>query len=169
MTPRLSRAGKFATLAVEMATLMERVESDYKAAMKAGERLRIDTIRLLKAGVQRAASDKRKETLDEQEIIQVVSQQAKQRQETIESAKQASRQDVLAQATEELKLLKSYLPEPLSPEALAQLIDEAVKAVGTNQGQIMKHVMGKAAGVADGKVVSQLVAERLKKVSDASF
>ena len=50
-----------------------------------------------------------------------------------------------------------------------RILDEAVKAVGANQGQIMKYVMGKAAGTADGKVVSQLVAERLKKVSDASF
>lgn len=146
-----------------MPTLTERFEADYKAAMKAGERLRIDTLRLIKAGIQRVAIDKRKETLDEQEILQVLSQQAKQRQETIESAKQSNRQDVLAQATEELKLLKSYLPEPLSPDALAGLVDEAIKAVGTNQGQIMKYVMGKAAGIADGKAVSQLVAERLKK------
>ena len=162
MTLRLSREGKFATLAVEMATLMERFESDYKAAMKTGERLRIDTIRLIKAGVQRVAIEKRKETLEDQEIIPVLSQQAKQRQETIESAKQASRQDVLAQATEELKILQAYLPEPLSQEAMQQLIEEAIRTVGAHQGQIMKHVMSKAAGTADGKVVSQLVAERLK-------
>ena len=141
---------------------MEQFESDYKAAMKAGERLRIDTIRLLKAGVQRVAIEKRKETLEDQEVIQVLSQQAKQRQETIESAKQSNRPDVLAQATEELTLLKSYLPEPLSPETLTRLVDEAIKAVGTNRGQIMKYVMGKAAGTADGKVVGQLVAARLK-------
>jgi uncharacterized protein YqeY len=146
-----------------MATLTERFEADYKAAMKAGERLRIDTLRLIKAGIQRVAIDKRKETLDDAEVLQVLSQQAKQRQETIESAKQSNRQDVLAQATEELKLLKSYLPEPLSPDALAGLVDEAIKAVGTNQGQIMKYVMGKAAGIADGKIVSQLVAARLKQ------
>mgnify|MGYP001587168397 CR=1 FL=1 len=147
---------------------MERFESDYKAAMKAGERLRIDTIRLLKAGVQRVAIEKRKETLEDQEVIQVLSQQAKQRQETIESAKQSNRQDVLAQATEELKILRSYLPAPLSQEAMQQLIEDAIKTVGANQGQIMKHVMSKAAGTVEGKVVGQLVAERLKKVSDAS-
>ena len=146
-----------------MATLLERLESDYKVAMKAGERLRIDTLRLIKAGIQRAASDKRKDTLDDQEIIQVLNQQVKQRRETIDSAKQMNRQDVLSQATQELAILNAYLPEQLSPDALKQLIEEAVKAVGTQQGPIMKYVMSKAAGSADGKLVSQLVGERLKQ------
>ena len=146
-----------------MPTLAERLDTDYKTALKAGERLRVDTLRLIKAGMQRAASDKRKDALDDQEIIQVLSQQTKQRRETIESAKQTNRQDVLSQATEELAILTAYLPQQLAQQALEQLIDEALKTVGPNQGQIMKHVMGKAAGTADGKLVSQLVGERLKK------
>ena len=147
-----------------MPTLMERLEADYKTAMKSGERLRIDTLRLLKAGIQRVAIDKRK-TLDDQEILQVVNQQAKQRRETIESVKQTNRQDVLAQTTAELAILACYLPQQLSEETLKQLIEEAIATVGSAQGPIMKHVMGKAAGAADGKVVSRLVAERLNKSS----
>lgn len=146
-----------------MATLTERLESDYKAALKAGERLRVDALRLIKAGIQRVAIEKRKASLEDQEILQVIAQQAKQRRETIEFAKQTNRDDVLAQATAELALLNSYLPQQLSEDALKQLIEEAVKAVGSIQGQVMKHVMSKAAGAADGKVVSRLVAERLKK------
>lgn len=146
-----------------MATLMERLEADYKDALKAGARLRVDTLRLLKAGIQRAAIEKRKETLTDQEIFPVLAQQAKQRRETIESAKQANRQDVLTQATEELAILNAYLPQQLAVEALTRLVDEAIQAVGTNQGQVMKYVMGKAAGAADGKAVSQLVWERLKQ------
>ena len=145
-----------------MATLTERLEDDYKTALKAGERLRVDAIRLIKAGIQRAAIEKRKETLEDQEVIQVITQQAKQRRETIESAKQGNRNDVLSQATAELAILNAYLPQRLSEEALRQLIDEAVGAVGPNQGQVMKYVMGKAAGAADGNVVSQLVGARLK-------
>ena len=145
-----------------MATLSERLDADYKTAMKAGQRIRIDTIRLVKAAMQRAAIDKRKDALDDAETIQVISQQVKQRRETIDSAKQTNRPDVLTQATEELALLTAYLPQQLSPEAVKQLVEEAVAAVGANQGQIMKYVMGKAAGAADGKMVSQLVGERLK-------
>lgn len=146
-----------------MASLVERLDADYKIALKAGERLRVDTLRLIKAGIQRAAIEKRTDTLDDQGVIQVLAQQAKQRRETIESAKQTSRQDVLAQASEELAILNGYLPAQLSEEELARLVDEAVGAVGPNQGPIMKYVMAKAAGSADGKVVSRLVGERLKK------
>jgi uncharacterized protein YqeY len=146
-----------------MATLTARLEEDYKIALKAGERLRVDTLRLIKAAIQRVAIDKRKDALDDAEILQVLAQQAKQRRETIESSKNTSRQDIFTQATQELALLNSYLPQQLSTEAVKQLIEDAVAAVGTNQGQIMKHVMGKAAGTADGKLVSQLVSERLKK------
>ena len=148
-----------------MATLTERLEADYKTAFKAGERRRIDTLRLIKAAAQRVMIDKRKEALDDQEIIQVLNQQAKQRRETLEAAKRGGRQDVLDQASEELAILNAYLPQQLSPEALKPLIDEAMQAVGANQGQIMKHVMQKAAGAADGKLVSQLVAERLTQGS----
>ena len=146
-----------------MATLTERFEADYKVAMKAGDRLRVDTIRLIKAAMQRVAIEKRKEALDDPEIHQVLSQQVKQRRETLDAAKSSGRQDVLTQATQELELLTAYLPPPLSQEVLKQLIEEALKTVGPTQGLIMKYVMGKAAGGADGKLVSQLVGERLKQ------
>ena len=146
-----------------MATLTERIEADYKTAFKAREQRRVDTLRLVKAAIQRVAIEKRKETLDDAEIIQVLNQQAKQRRETLEAAKQGGRQDILDQSAEELAILSSYLPQQLSTEALKQLVDEAVKTVGANQGQIMKFMMQKAAGAADGKTVSQLVAERLKQ------
>lgn len=145
-----------------MATLLERLETDYRTAMKAKARLRIDTLRMVKAAMQRVAIDKRKDALDDQEIIQVLNQQAKQRRETIEATKQAGRKDLQAQAEEELAIINAYLPQQLSVEALKHLIEEAINTVGTNQGLIMKHVMSKAAGAADGKTVSQLVSERLK-------
>ena len=151
-----------------MATLTERLESDYKTAMKAGERLRVDTLRLVKAGMQRVAIEKRKTSLDDQEVLQVLAQQAKQRRETIDSAKQTSRQDVEAQATQELEILNAYLPQPLSEDAVKRLIEDAIQTVGLNQGSIMKHVMGKSAGAADGKIVSRLVAERLKQQGSAA-
>ena len=150
-----------------MPTLRERIETDYKAALKAGERRRVDTLRLVKAALQGVAIEKRKDTLDDREVIQVLGQQAKQRHETIDAAKQGNRDDILTQATEELAILSGYLPEPLSEQALKQLIEEAVQSVGPNRGQIMKHVMGKAAGAADGKLVSQLVGDRLKQTSGA--
>ena len=145
-----------------MASLSERIEADYKTAYKSGARVRIDTLRLLKAGMQKVAIDKRKDKLEDAEIIQVLSQQVKQRRETLESAKTSNRQDILVQTEEELAILNTYLPAALGAEQIKSLIDEAIRTAGTNQGQIMKFVMAKAAGTVDGKLVSQLVAERLR-------
>jgi uncharacterized protein YqeY len=146
-----------------MPTLIERIEADYKTAMKAGDRVRIDALRLIKAGVQRVAIEKRQPQLDDQGVAQVITQQAKQRRETIESAKSAGRQDILTQAEAELALLTAYLPQQLSEEALRKLVEEAVGVAGPSQGPVMKYVMSKAAGAAEGKLVSRLVAERLSK------
>jgi uncharacterized protein YqeY len=146
-----------------MPTLSEQLAADYLSAFKAGERIRIDTLRLIKADLQKLSIEKRKDTLDDAEILQVLSRQVKQRRETLEAAKQANRQDILTQTTEELAILNTYLPQQLSEEALRALVGEAIAVVGANQGQIMKHVMAKAAGAADGKLVSRLVAERLQK------
>lgn len=146
-----------------MATLTERLESDYHMAMKAGQRLRIDTLRLIKAGIQRMAIEKQKQSLEDPEILQVLQREAKQRRETLEAAKQSNRQDILAQTMEELAILNSYLPQPLSEDAIRSLIEEAIKTIGPQQGPIMKHVMSKASGTIDGKIVSQLLMERLKR------
>ena len=148
-----------------MATLSERLETDYKTALKAREQRRVETLRMIKAAIQRLAIEKRKDTLDDQETIHVLTQQAKQRRETLEAAKRGGRQDVVTQATEELALISAYLPQPLSPEAINRLIDEAIASVGSHQGQIMEFVMGKTAGAADGNVVSQLVSQRLRQTT----
>ncbi len=71
--------------------------------------------------------------------------------------------EYVAQTEEEIKILSEYLPTQLSPDAIKKLIEEALKEVGPNQGLIMKSVMAKAAGAVDGKMVSQLVGERLKQ------
>ena len=144
-------------------TILERVEQDYKTAFKAGDRLRVDTLRLIKAEAQKVAIDKRKDVLSDQDVIPVLAKQSKQRQETIASAKQASRQDIIDQSTAELAILGTYLPQQLSEAELGTLIDAAIAEAGANQGLVMKAVMAKASGLADGKLVSQLVAERLKR------
>ena len=97
-----------------MPTLIEQMDADYKTALKAGDRTRVDTLRLVKAAVQRVAIEKRKDVLDDAELVQVLSQQAKQRRETLESARTGNRQDVVAQATAELAILAVYLPQQLS-------------------------------------------------------
>lgn len=145
-----------------MATLTERLDADYQQALKAGQRRRVDTIRLVKAAMQRVAIEKRKDALEDREVLEILSQQVKQRRETMDAATTGNRQDILAQSKEELAILSAYLPEPLSEAALTRLIEEAVQAVGADRGQVMKYVMAKAAGAAEGKLVNQLVSQRLQ-------
>jgi len=150
-------------------TLQERLHQDYVTAFKAKDQRRVDTLRLIKASIQRVAIEKRTEALGDADVMQILSQHAKQRRETMEAAKRGNRQDVLAQASAELDVITAYLPTQLSTDELKRLIDEAITAAGAgaNQGAIMKSVMGKAAGAADGKTVSQLVTERLKQTPKA--
>ena len=155
-----------------MATLQERLETTYaeayKQSLKHGERQREASIlRMVKAELQKLAIEKRTEKLADADVMPVLSKQVKQLKETMEAAQKAGRQDLITQATEELEIVNAYLPKALSPEAIKELIDEAMKTAGSNQGQIMKAVMAKAAGAADGKLVSQLVAERLKQGAKA--
>ncbi len=142
--------------------LFEQIDADYKLALKAGDRLRVDALRMIKADVQRVTIDQKTDRLDDAGIQQVLARQVKQRRETLEAAKQSNRQDILTRTTEELAILTAYLPTPLPEAELARLIDEAVAAVGSQQRQVMKYVMSKAAGAADGATVSRLVASRLK-------
>ena len=146
-----------------MATLSERLETDYKTAMKAGERSRVGVLRLLKAGIAKTAIDKRKPALEDPEALEVIAHHAKQCRETIDAATRANRNDILDQATAELKIVTAYLPPPLSEDDLKQLIEEAIGTVGAQQGPVMKHVLGKTKGLAEGGVVNRLVAERLKR------
>jgi len=144
-------------------SLWDRIGTEYLAAYKAGDRVRVDTLRLVKAALEKVSIEKRKDRLDDAEILQVLTQQAKQRRETLEAVKASGREDIIAQTNQELAILTAYLPQPMSDDALGTLIEEAFQTAGQNQGQVMKYVMGKAGGAVDGKRVSQLVAQRLSK------
>jgi len=144
-----------------MGALSDQLQRDYPAAVKAQNRRRIDTIRLIKADLEKLAIEKKTQDLSDEDVMQILRKQVKQRREMLEAARASGRQEIIAQTTEELKILEGYLPQPLGREGLQALIEEAITSVGPQQGPIMKFVMGKAAGAADGKLVSQLVAERL--------
>lgn len=146
-----------------MPDLWDRIATDYLTAYKGGEKLRVETLRLVKAALQKSAFEKRKDRLEDADVLQVLSQQAKQRRETLEAVKASGRDDIITQTTQEIAVLTAYLPQQLSDEALGKLIDEALQSAGANQGQIMKFVMGRAGGAVDGKRVNQLVAQRLAK------
>ncbi|MCI0696656.1 GatB/YqeY domain-containing protein [candidate division KSB1 bacterium] len=144
--------------------LQEKLNEDYKAAMKSGDKLRVETLRLLCAQLKDAKINKM-EALTPEEEIAALANAAKKRREAIDMYKQGGRDDLLEKETAELAIISSYLPQALSTEEIAQIIDTAIKETGSaaagDIGKVMGKIMPQVKGRADGKMVQQMVRERL--------
>lgn len=144
--------------------LRDRLTADLTKAIKAKEGVRVSVLRMVRAAVlnkDKSGSG----PASEAEITGIIQNQIKQRQESETAFRNAERNEAADKEAEEARLLKSYLPEQLSEEALAQLIDETIMAVNASSPRDMGKVMGslkeKTAGRADMKQVSGLVKTRL--------
>jgi len=147
-----------------MATIKERLKADMIAAMKAKEKERLEAIRFMQAAIKRQEVDTRKE-LDDQAIIAILNNQAKQRRDSIEQFTKGGRADLAAKEEAELKILQSYLPEQLSAGDLEKIVLDTIKESGAagmkDLGAVMKALMPKVAGRADGGALSALVRQKL--------
>jgi len=144
--------------------LKERITEDMKAAMRAGEKDRLGVIRMLQAAIKQREVDERI-TLDDAAVLAVIEKMVKQRREAIAQFEAGGRADLAAKETQEIHVLKVYLPEPLSEAELTNLIDTAVAATGAasikDMGKVMAAVKAEAAGRADMGAVSALIKQRL--------
>ncbi|MCX5702006.1 MAG: GatB/YqeY domain-containing protein [Candidatus Omnitrophica bacterium] len=147
--------------------LEEKILNDYKEAMKNKDALKSSTLSLLRAEILNVAIAKKKKTLDDSEVIAVIKKQVKQHQDSIEQFKLGNRLDLADKETRELEILKSYLPAELPIEEIKKIIEEAQTMTGAkdlkDMGKVMKEVNAKITGRADGKLISDLVKERLTK------
>jgi uncharacterized protein len=144
--------------------LQEKLNDDYKAAMKSGDKLRVETLRLLRAQLKDAKINKMAALSPEEEIA-ALTNAAKKRREAIDMYKQGGRNDLLEKEAAELAIISSYLPQALSTEEITQIIDTAIKETGAaaagDLGKVMGKIMPQVKGRADGKLVQQMVRERL--------
>lgn len=149
-----------------MATIKERLSEEMKSAMKSGEKEKLGYIRNLHAAVRKKEIDERVE-LNDEGVIKIITSLVKQRQDSIDQFTKGGRQDLVDKETAELKLLQSYLPAQLSQDDLKKIIDAVVTETGAktqkDMGAVMKALLPKVAGKADGKLVSQLVTQRLSQ------
>ncbi len=147
-------------------TLKERITEDMKAAMRAAEKERLSTIRMVQAAIKQREVDERI-VLDDAQVIAVLEKMVKQRKESIAQFEQGGRQDLADKEQAEIVLLQSYLPAQLSDAEIDALIKEAVAATGAasvkDMGKVMAAVKAKAAGRADMGAVSA----RIKAVLSA--
>ncbi len=145
-------------------SLKEKIDAEMILAAKAKDKLRLSAIRMIKDALHKREIDL-KHPMEDSEILQVLSALSKQRNDSIEQFKQGGRQDLVDKETAELGVIKEFMPEEMSPEALGQVIESTIGEVGAvsvkDMGKVMKALMPKIAGKADGKIVSDKVKARL--------
>src|SRR5918992_5719009 len=139
--------------------LIEQVQEDVKAALKAGERERVHALRLIASELQKAA----KEGGDDE--VAVLQRERKRRLEAAEAYREGGREDAAAAEDREAEIIASYMPEQISDEELGAIVGDAVAESGASSpkemGKVMSLVMPKVKGRADGKRVSAAVREKL--------
>lgn len=145
-------------------TIKSKIADDMKTAMKSGDKDRLAAIRNLHAAIRKKEIDERID-LDDSGVIKIITSSVKQRQDSIDQFGKGGRQDLVDKETAELKLLQSYLPAQMSQDELIKLIDAAIAETGAKSpkemGAVMKILLPKVQGKADGKTVSQLVTQKL--------
>ncbi len=136
------------------------LETELHSAMRSGDDLRKRTLRMILSSVKLAEVEKRGE-LDEAGMQAVLQREVKTRQETIADAEKAQRPDLAAATHAELAVVQAYLPAQLSPDEIEQMTRQAITATGAagpqDMGRVMKEIMPKVQGRADGKTVNEIV------------
>lgn len=145
-------------------SLIVRIEDELKAAMRAREKERTDTLRMTLASL-RSAEKELQRPLKEDEELQVLQRERKRRAEAAEAFRSAGREEQAATEEEELEIIEEFMPEALGEDELEQIVDDAIAETGATSlrdlGRVMADVMPQVAGRADGSAVSQLVREKL--------
>ena len=145
-------------------SIKERVKNDMVAAMKAQEKDRLATVRLIQAALRKKEIDSQKE-IDDAGMVSLLQGMVKQRRDSIEQFKKGNREDLVQKEEKELAIIESYLPAQLAPAELEKIVVDTIKELGAStmkdMGAVMKAVTAKVAGQAEGSAVSQVVRAKL--------
>lgn len=145
-------------------SIKEKLMQDLKAAMKSHDKIKKDTITMVRAAIKQIEVDKRVDLSDE-EVIDIISKQYKERVSSIDEFKRGGRDDLVAQTEEEIKIILEYLPKQLTDEELEDIIKEAIEKLSITDkkqiGELMKEVMPMVKGKADGKKVNSIASKYL--------
>ena len=145
-------------------SLKGQITEDMKSAMKAGEKDRLRVVRLILAAIKQIEVDTRAE-LDDTAVLGVITKMVKQRRDSVEQFENGNREDLAAIERAEIVVLETYVPEQLSADEIAVLVDDVIQATGAtgirDMGKVMGQIKAKAAGRADMGAVSAIIKERL--------
>jgi len=147
-------------------SLRERIHDDVTAAMRSGDVLRRDVLRMAQNAIYNVEKARRT-TLSEDDVTGILAREVKTRRESVEAFRGAGREDLASREEAEIAVLSEYLPQALTEDEIRVLIDEAIAATGAASARDLGKVMGwlspRTRGRADGKVVSGLVAQALAR------
>jgi len=147
-----------------MSSIKDKLQDDWKAALKAKDKFTASVISTAKAAVLLVEKTNNVK-LEEDEVISILAKEIKQRREAMLEFEKGNRQDLVDQNKAEIEILLKYLPQQLSEEEIKQIVKESAEEVGANStkdmGKVMSAVKPKVLGKADGKLVSQIVKEYL--------
>jgi len=145
-------------------SLEERLVEEMKRAMKSGEKLKLSAIRMIRSALKNKEIELRKK-LEDEEIIKVIQAMVRKAEESVEQFQTGGRMDLVEKEKSEIEIMKSFLPQPMSQEEILKIIDRSIQETQASSlkdlGKVMKSVMPKIGGKADGKLINQLVKERL--------
>lgn len=149
--------------------LKEKITNDLREAMKAGDIVKRDTLRMLDSAIKNTEIEKKKKEkgLSDQEMVEVIRKCVKQRNDSIEQYEKGGRSDLADKEKKEAEILSVYLPKQLSDDKIKEVVNEIISQVDASSkadiGKVMGAVMGKFKGQADGNVVKKIVEEELNK------
>lgn len=150
-------------------TLYEQIQQEMKEAMKSRDSLKTNTLRSIIASVKNylvSSEEGRAQKVNDELLIDLIAKEAKKREESIEAYKKAGRDDLVSSESKELEILSSYLPEELSADEIRtialQTIDDLKANNPSDLGKVMRELMVRVKGRADGKLVNKIVRELLE-------
>ena len=150
-------------------SLKEKLQSDLHQAMRAKDRVRLSVIRMLRSSIGYEEIDKKRQ-LDDPAVLDIITRQVRQRNESIQIYKDANRQELVDKETQELQILQGYLPAQLTDDELTELAQEVIQQVGASgpqdKGRVMGRLMPQVRGKAQGGDVNRIVTALLS-ASDA--
>jgi uncharacterized protein YqeY len=144
--------------------LQDQISAALKDAMRAKDEAKLASLRSVLTAIKNREKEVRR-SLEDQEIISLISTQIKQRKESIDYYRKAGRADLVKAEESELQILEAYMPEQLSEEEMSRELDGVISEVGAvsmkDMGKVMKAAMAKLAGRADGRAINEMVKEKL--------
>ena len=144
----------------------EKIEQDLREALKQKNTVKVSAIRLLKSDIHNYKIEKQVKEIKDEDVYGVIQKQIGQRIDSIEQFRKGKRDDLAEKEEEELKIIRAYMPRQLTEEELKPIIKETINETGASGkkdfGKVIKAVMEKAKGRADGKTISSLVSKLLE-------